>query len=243
MLAPSYLAGSRRMKTVTIAAQFNGPPGSGNGGYSCGVAASFIDGPAEATLRAPPPLETPLDVHRDGERVMLMHGETLVAEARPARIDWSAPQAPTLTQAKAAEKRYRGYQHHFFPGCFTCGTARRVDDGLRIFTGPVENRDVVATDWTPSDAFADASGRIKPEFIWAALDCPTYWAHANIERALLARLTLAIDTELPRANEPLIIAAWPLSSEGRKHTSGAALYRTDGSVIARAQALWIDLKT
>ena len=234
------------MNTITIPAQFNGPPGSGNGGYVCGRVASFIDGPAqrtaEVTLRAPPPLETAIDVRRDSERVLLMHGETLIAEAAPAMIAWDAPPAPSLAQAKTASTRYRGLAHHHFPGCFTCGTARGVNDGLRIFTGQLEESDSVATDWTPSKTFADAEGRVASEHIWAALDCPTYWAHPHIEIALLARLTLSIDAGRPRADQPLIITAWPLSSQGRKHASGAALYTADGSVIARAQALWIDLK-
>ena len=42
--------------TISVPAMFNGPPGSANGGISAGLAASQIDGPAEVSLRAPPPL-------------------------------------------------------------------------------------------------------------------------------------------------------------------------------------------
>jgi hypothetical protein len=112
---------------------------------------------------------------------------------------------------------------------------------LRIFAGPVAEREMVATPWVPSAAWADADGVILPEFIWAALDCPSYWAHAGISRALLARLALDI-TERPRVGETLILAAWPVSAEGRKHFSRGALYRADGQVLARAEALWIELK-
>ena len=42
----------------TIDATYNGPPKSGNGGYSCGVLGQFFDGPAEVMLRVPPPLDT-----------------------------------------------------------------------------------------------------------------------------------------------------------------------------------------
>ena len=45
-----------------IASRFNGPPNSGNGGYSCGVLAAFIDGPASIRLHVPPPLDAPLHV-------------------------------------------------------------------------------------------------------------------------------------------------------------------------------------
>ena len=44
--------------TVVIDRRFNGPEHSSNGGYACGSVAAFIDGPAEVTLRVPPPLDT-----------------------------------------------------------------------------------------------------------------------------------------------------------------------------------------
>lgn len=230
-------------ESFTIAPQFNGPPGSGNGGYVCGRLASYISGPAVVTLRAPPPLESPIEVRHTDTGVTAHHGDALIAEAQPAAIAWTPPPAPRIAQAEAAASRYRGFHAHFFPGCFTCGTARGVDDGLRIFTGPVEDADMVATPWTPSAAFAGADGRIAPEFIWAALDCPTYWAHGeHISRALLARLALDLSGPLPMAGETLIIAAWPLKSDGRKQSSAAALYTADGAPLALAEALWIELK-
>ena len=45
------------MAVVSIPSRFNGPPLSGNGGYSCGVLAAFIDGPAQVRLHVPPPLD------------------------------------------------------------------------------------------------------------------------------------------------------------------------------------------
>ena len=50
------------MQTMTIPRRFRGPPNSGNGGYVCGMLARQIAGAAEVTLRAPPPLETKLDL-------------------------------------------------------------------------------------------------------------------------------------------------------------------------------------
>ena len=49
------------MLTMTIPRRFCGPPNSANGGYVCGMLARHIPGAAEVTLRAPPPLEKPLD--------------------------------------------------------------------------------------------------------------------------------------------------------------------------------------
>ena len=56
--------------TLTIPAWFNGPPTSGNGGYTCGRVAQLVDAEVvEVSLRSPPPLDTPLAVERDGGRV------------------------------------------------------------------------------------------------------------------------------------------------------------------------------
>ena len=39
---------------VRIDRRFRGPADSANGGYAAGLLASFLDGPAEVTLRLPP---------------------------------------------------------------------------------------------------------------------------------------------------------------------------------------------
>lgn len=228
--------------SITIAPRFNGPPGSGNGGYVCGLMAAHIGGACEASLRAPPPLGVPLTLDADANGAVLRHGETVIGEARPAQLDLAPPPAPSLAGARAAARRYVGLRDHRFPTCFVCGAGRAAHDGLDIFTGPVDGAAVVACTWTPGADLADASGRIAPEFLHAALDCPSYWAlpQAGDIIALLARLTASIDAERPRPGEELIVAAWHLRSDGRKHHAAAAVYRADGAVVARSQALWIE---
>ena len=223
------------MRTLTIDSRFNGPPNSGNGGYVCGLLAREIDGPTEAALRVPPPLNKPLTLTRDGERVLLRDGDTLIGEAKPTALDFKAEPAPSLADARDAAKRYAGL-HHAFPTCFVCGASRAKHDGLDIFTGKVSDRDMVACTWSPAADLADADGRVAPEFIHAALDCPGYWAlpGAGEVVAVLARFGVSIDAPPPRVGEELIVAAWPLSSDGRKHKAASALYDADVAVLARA---------
>ncbi|MBX9745350.1 MAG: hypothetical protein K2X34_00515 [Hyphomonadaceae bacterium] len=231
-----------KIETVTIASRFNGPPGSGNGGYVCGLLACGIDGPAEALLRVPPPLETALTLTSDGAHATLHDGETLIGEARalPA-FALAVPAPPSLQQARAASRRFSGFADHRYNTCFVCGPARPARDGLDLFTGKVERADMVACTWTPGADLADVDGLVREEFIHAALDCPSYWAlpHAG-QPALLARLAASIDAPLPRAGEELIISAWPIRSDGRKHWGAAALHTSAGALIARAEALWIE---
>lgn len=232
-------------KHVTIAPRFNGPPGSGNGGYVCGLLAREIDGPSEASLRAPPPLSTPLRITREVDgAVHLYDGEALLGEAHPVDFALEPPPAPSIEEARAAAKRYIGLRDHRYTTCFTCGPGRPPHDGLHLYTGPVEGRDMVACTWTPTADLDNGAHRVAPEFIHAALDCPSYWAlpRAGTMAALLARLTANIDGDLPRIGEDLIVAAWPLGSDGRKHRGASAIYSARGDVIARAEALWIEPK-
>jgi hypothetical protein len=227
-------------ETVRIAERFHGPPRSGNGGYVCGLAASFIKGPAEVTLRAPPPLETPLAVVREGGAVSLCHGETEIAHARAADLDMTALPAPALAEAQRGAANYLGHKEHFFPTCFTCGPAHA--EGLHIFTGPVREG-LVAGTWTPASDLAAEDGLIDQKFVWAALDCPSYWAlpKAGEFRAVLGRLTAGI-AKRPRPDETTVVAAWPVDASGRKHRAASALYDASGALLARAEALWIEIK-
>lgn len=228
-------------ETLIIRERFHGPPRSGNGGYVCGVLAGFIGASAEVTLRAPPPLETTLTLVRTGDGVTLHHGEQVVAQARAAQPDVSAPASPGLAEAQRAAARYLGHRGHFFPGCFTCGPAH--PQGLHIFTGPADTAPFVAAPWTPGADLAGQDGYVSAEFVWAALDCPTYWAlpQAGEIAAVLGRLTGEVRTR-PRVGEPHVVAAWPLGGGSRKHAAAAALYNADGEVLALSQALWIEIK-
>src|SRR5690606_26952885 len=74
--------------TIVIERRFRGPPNSGNGGYSCGRLAAFVDGTAEVTLVKPPPLDVPLAVtDADDGTVALYDGERLIATARAVSVD------------------------------------------------------------------------------------------------------------------------------------------------------------
>ena len=87
------------METMTIGARFNGPDGSANGGYTCGRIAALLGRSAEVTLRSPPPLERALAVERDGDRLELLDGETLVAEAVPGSVELDVPDPPSWAAA------------------------------------------------------------------------------------------------------------------------------------------------
>jgi hypothetical protein len=219
---------------LVIEREFRGPTESANGGYTCGVLASFMHGPAEVTLRLPPPLERPLEV-MTGARIELRDGESVVAEAAPAELDLDVP-APISFEQASASALPRGDTESVFPECFVCGWSR--DDGLGIYAGPVEGTDLVAATWRPREEF------VSPEFVWAALDCPGAYAVQSGWRGtpVLGRLTARVE-HLPHAGEPCVVMAWPLGEGGRKLYAGSALYGDDGRVLGAARATWIIPRT
>lgn len=224
-----------------IVERFCGPPRSGNGGYVCGRVAAHLEGPVAVRLKAPPPLLTALRLESNGPAARLFHDEALIAEARRAPLELAVPPAPSPAEALAASRSYAGFHEHAFPGCFVCGPAREPRDGLRIFPGSAGPAGLLAAPWTPDTSLADATGRVLPEFLWSALDCPGGFAVlppvAGVA-VVLGELWAAIDGEVV-AGEECVVTAWPLGVDGRKHVAGSAVYGAGGRLIARARAVWI----
>jgi hypothetical protein len=229
---------------ITIDGRFNGPPESGHGGYVCGIVASLISGQAEVTLRRPPPLDRPLEIVRlDGGGVALRDGETVIVEGAPTSVETDVPEPVSFPDAETASESYVGAREHAFPTCFGCGPRRAEGDGLRIFPGLVEGRDVVAAPWTPDAALADADGTVRPEFVWAALDCSGGWAllaQLPERPVVLGRLAAKLLTPV-RASERCVVIGWPLGEDGRKMYSGTALFSEEGKLRAFARATWVRL--
>jgi hypothetical protein len=229
-------------ESLSIPRRFNGPLESGNGGYCSGVVASFLEGAAEVSLRRPVPLDTPLDVVREDDgTVRVLDAEALVLEARSAlELDVEVPTPVSPHEAHLAAARYRGPSDGLFSRCFVCGRAR--EDAFGVFAGAVDGRQLVASPWTPPSWTADATGRVLPEFVWAVLDCPTYFAlymNGELPISVLARLTARIDAPVVAGEEHVVIA-WPIETEGRKRHAGSAVLAPDGEVLAVAHALLIE---
>jgi hypothetical protein len=235
--------------TLTIPARFCGPSTSGNGGYTSGLLAAYVEGPAaEVTLHRPPPLDRPLAVERTGDDVVLRDGDEVVARACVATVPFEAPEPVSVGAAVVAAEGSlfrRAPGEHPFPTCFVCGPDRAEGDGLRLFPGRIEGRHVFAVPWTPAVEFADDEGFVRNEIVWAALDCPSSFAMYLDEDPLegpyvLGRIAVRIDTR-PRAREDHVVIAWRESVDGRKLFAGSALYEAHGRLLAVARATWIRL--
>ncbi|HKF91854.1 MAG TPA: hypothetical protein VKC52_10310 [Acidimicrobiia bacterium] len=236
---------------IVIGRRFCGPPDSANGGYACGLVAAHVDGPAEVTLRLPPPLERPLRVeHADDRGVRVLDGDRVVAEGvrRDDHLGIDVPEPVSVADAERAATASQLHEHpeeHPFPTCFVCGPQRAPDDGLHILVGPVDGRGVAAATWIPGADLAGADGVVRPEFVWAALDCSggvASWLADPIagNPFVLGRMAVTID-EPVRAGAPHAVIGWRATHEGRKVTAGSAIFTGDGRRVATGLATWIQL--
>jgi len=229
---------------ITVPRRFNGPLQSGNGGYGSGLIAALLGGLAEVSLRSPIPLDTPLDLVPGEEgTTRVLHGEVLIAEARPTTgVDLEVPAAVAVDDARRGAERYRGLHDGPFCKCFVCGLERRREECFEVFAGKVAGREMVASPWTPPPWSAGPDGDVLPEFVWAVLDCPTYFAcYLHEEPALAMLVSQSAQVHAPvAAGEEHVVASWPIARDGRKLSAGAALFSAAGETLASCRALLIE---
>lgn len=224
---------------LVVPARFNGPAGSGNGGWSAGALAAYVDttgGPVEVTLRQPPPLDTAMEVVEEDGVLTAVHGGAPALSARPAPGALEGVAGVSIAEARAAATRYPGLAQHPFPTCFTCGTDRAEGDGLRIFPGPVEpldGRPRVAATWVAADTDLPV--------VWAALDCAGAWAADMEDRMMVLGRMSAEVLRTPVPGEEHVVVGLARGSEGRKHRTATSVIDARGDVVGRAEQVWIEV--
>jgi hypothetical protein len=236
-------------KQINIDKRFCGLPISVHGGYLSGILAGYFNGAVEVTFRNLAPLEQNLEVDfNDHNRIRLLHGDQVIAEAQTIEFKLDVPQPPSYLEAVEASKKYLELDHSSNT-CFGCGPKRAEGDGLRIFPGPISGQNMVAAPWVPDASFADEAGHIKPEIIWASLDCSGLYAlrlkgnslTSGLKLILTGKFAVNIENHVS-PGEKYIVIAWPISIEGRKLYSGTALFSESGNLCASAKTTWIELK-
>jgi hypothetical protein len=211
---------------VIIEARYNGPPGSGNGGYCCGVFAALAPAPAEVTLRMPPPLGVELSAV--DKAVHTPSGDVVATVAAVAPFGFDGEPVPWAAAVEAS-RSYPGFTDHPFPTCYVCGPQH--PDGLRVFPGPVAGGGVAAPFVAPSD--------VTPETAWAALDCPGGWSVIAGGRPYVLGRMAAIVSALPAPGDECVVVGVCDGVEGRKAAVRSALYSPAGALLAHARATWI----
>jgi hypothetical protein len=252
----SFRAAEEQLEdTIIIERRFNGPRLSANGGYVGGVMAEQFtrafggDGTVEITLRAPVPVDRALTVARsdDSSGLLLRDGDAVLCEARAGSVDHLTPPPPPTDWDDVMRRGEDGGspEETDFGDCIVCGRSRAVGDGLRVFGSPGPGPGHSLSCYVPHPVHADVDGRIRPEFVWGALDCPGAFAVQDpddFRPALTGRMTAKV-IERPKVGERCAVVGWRIGEEGRKLYSGTALYTERGQLCAMGHCTWILLKT
>lgn len=225
---------------VTVKARFCGPPDAASRGYVAGLLGRLLEGPVRVSLEQPIPVDRRLGIERlpDGGLV-LSDGGAALAQAVPATLQLEPPAPVSYAEAEWASERYLGFTEHAFPGCFVCGPAREWGDGLAIFPGPIPGRRLVAAPWAPDPTLFDRDGLVRPEFVWAALDCPSGFALLEAfgrRKVVLTQITARLLRPLP-VGARWIVMGWPFAAEGRSLLGASAIYSESGELHALASAV------
>lgn len=96
---------------------------------------------------------------------------------------------------------------------------------VRLFEGP--------------DMVAEGTDRIKPEYLWAVLECAggfAWFPHMVVLGGIEARVDSGI-----RPGEKCVATGWRIETEGRKFIAGSAVYSESGLPVAIGRATWIEL--
>jgi hypothetical protein len=233
-------------RRLLVDERYCGPPGAANGGYLAGLLARELRGAVEVRLRAPAPLGKLLELRARPEGLALLDGETELATAAPTTLSLEVPEPPSFADACRVAGSCRALRTHPFPRCFVCGPERREGDGLGIFPGPLAGGESVAAPFVPSTDLADRSGAVRPELVWAALDCPSAFplledeSARRLEPMVLGRLAAELRAPL-RAGRNHVVLAWPIGLEGRRGLAGCAIFDEQHRCVALARATWVSL--
>ena len=223
--------------------RMNGPRRYANGGFACGTFADLVGGTGTVTLHRKVPLARSFRVLGTPDGLSVLDGDAPVATVRHASpFVLDPPVRPTYAQAEEARAAHPcADRRHALSDCVVCGPRRA--DGLHVTPGPVPHEPgILAAPYDPPAHFAH-DGSALPASVWGALDCVSYPAAvlARGRIALLGSLTAHRTREIA-VGEPLVAVGWTIGSGTRSHRTASALLDEDGTVVASAHAVWVEVR-
>lgn len=235
------------MASLTVPQFFQGPTGSGQGGWTAAKLVHIIGHPATTAIRAPIPLDTPLDVvelESSGAKLVDPATSTVILEAVPWEPDFPSTAPVTLDAARQARARFPVSDlEHPVPMCFSCGLG---PDTMHVHAGPLGDGRFAA-DWRVPDWACRADGSVDEAVIWAAIDCTAAW-YVCYEGEQRTAFTVQFATEVLvplRAGETYALVGWAGDWEGgwhgRKRGAASAAFDSDGVCVAHARSFWVSV--
>lgn len=231
---------------IRIAGRFQGPTGSGHGGWTAHKVVAAIGQPATVAIRAPIPIETDLRLLREGDRWLLrdelVEEPVIVMEATRWEPDFPSTAPLSIDEAAAARQRFgAGGAAHPVPYCFSCGLQ---PDSMQVHAGPVGDGRF-ATDWRVPGWAVGPDGAVDEGAVWAAIDCTAAW-YVGCSTTTKVAFTVQYAAEVlepldPEGRYALVgwEGDWNGGWNGRKRGAASAAFAADGSCVARSRSLWV----
>ncbi len=238
------------MSPLRIGRRFQGPTGSGQGGWTAYRFAEHIGVPVEVSLHAPVPLETDLFVTADpaADRWSLgpdpRGGGPVVMSATPGGRIAAETEPVTIEQARSARGGFGLLaRRHPVPYCFSCGLQH---DSMRVHAAALDDQRY-ATDWTVPEWAAGGGGAVDGGVVWAALDCTSAWyvCRSSGERVAFTVRYAAEIIHPIEVGATYALVGWAGDAhdgwDGRKRHAAAAAFGADGTCVARSVSLWVSV--
>ncbi len=236
------------MTTITIPTPFEGPPGTGQGGYTAARVVEHIGGAATVAFRSPIPLDEELTLEQlDAEHWQLSNpsGDAVLDITRWTP-NWATTTAVSIADARAARERFEYTpENHPAHHCFSCGAQ---PESMQVHAGPLGDGRY-ATDWTIPHWAANDGGTVDQAVAWAAVDCTAGWYIAGpADRRAGFTVQLAVEVLKPLvAGDTYAVVGWegdyPAAWDGRKRGACSSLFDATGDLVARSRSFWVAFPT
>ncbi len=238
---------ARHDPSIRIGSRFQGPTGSGQGGWTAQRFAEHIPVPVTTAIKAPIPLDTDLSMRAAAGRWELVDPEGLVImEATTWEPAFADTDPVPIDEARAARGRFAAFvPDHPAPYCFSCGVQH---DSMNVHAAPIGD-DRVATDWTLPDWTVRDDGTVDPGPLWAAIDCcAAWWVGFTRDHRLAYTAQYAVEEVRPlEPGATYALVGWAGDHDpewdGRKRYAASAAFDVDGRCVARSVSLWIAART
>lgn len=214
-----------------------GPPFAANGGVVVGrMAARMGRWSGFARISGPVPLDSDVDVAVSADETSISLDDRVLATLVPASP--SPVDLPVVAWDDAVVAAARAdTSDHPFPECVVCGPD--APRGMGLTAGPVPGG--VAAPWTPPAWQAAPNGAVSPEWVLAALDCPSGLAVVDPGEAILLGSMAFSIRRRPVVGERLVVTGRKVSRRGRKRNAASAVHDASGAVVAYARTIWLSV--
>lgn len=232
------------MTTIRISSRFEGPPGSGQGGFTAARVVEAIEAPATVAFRSPIPLDQDLSLTQlaDDHWTLSDWAGTIVLDITAWEPVWATIQPISIEDAIAARRRFEySPDNHPAHHCFSCGAQ---PESMHVHAGPLGDGRY-ATDWTIPTWAADENGLVDPAVAWAAVDCTAAWfvgGSGGKKPAFTVQLAVEVLEPLIAGETYAVVGSegdYPFEWDGRKRGACSAAFAADGTLVARSRSFWV----